>query len=64
MPIEKAAQLLNIGPRSLWIFARRTGMTGIFGAWQARPRYVPVSRATLAARTAKMPGIAAQEGGS
>jgi hypothetical protein len=52
MPIEKAAELLNIGPRTLWLFARRTGMTGIFAAWRDRPRYKPVSSPTAAARTA------------
>jgi hypothetical protein len=26
MPLEKAAELLGVGPRTVWIFARRHGM--------------------------------------
>jgi hypothetical protein len=50
MPITRAAELLNIRPRTLWVFARRLGLP-IFAPWRDRPRYVPVSRATVAART-------------
>jgi hypothetical protein len=50
MPLEKAAELLGIKPRTaFWVFARRIGLPGIFGAWRDRPRYVPVSRARAAA---------------
>jgi hypothetical protein len=51
MPIARAAELLGVGPRTLWIFAKRVGLP-VFDAWKGRPRYVPVSRATVAARTA------------
>jgi hypothetical protein len=44
MPISKAAELIGIGPRTLWIFTRRVNLPGLFGAWRDRPRYVVVSR--------------------
>jgi hypothetical protein len=43
MPIARAAELLGIGPRTLWIFTRRLDPS-IFAAWRDRPRYLPVSR--------------------
>ena len=53
MPISKAAELLGIKPRSLWIFTRRVNLPGLFGAWKDRPRYVPVSRVSGGAGTGK-----------
>jgi hypothetical protein len=49
MPIGKAAGLLGVGPRTLWLFAKRAGLPDIFGAWRevapGRPkrrcRYIP-----------------------
>jgi hypothetical protein len=48
MPIERAAALLNIGPRTLRIFSKRAG-SPVFEAWRA------VSRSSGAARMAKAP---------
>jgi hypothetical protein len=62
MPLDRAAELLNIKPRTLWIFSKRVGLPGIFDAWKNRPRYVPVSRASGGARTA-ISAAPAQEGG-
>jgi hypothetical protein len=60
MPITRAAGLLGVGPRTLWIFAKRVGLP-IFAAWEGSPARVAGSR------TAKMPApvgyIPAQEGG-
>jgi hypothetical protein len=73
MPLEKAAVLLNIKPRSLWIFARRIDLPGIFGIWRDRPRYKPAHAAISNALKPVLPasgdgpvhpGIPAQEGGS
>jgi hypothetical protein len=43
MPITRAAELVGVGPRTLWLFTKRVGLPGIFGAWKDRPRYVSVS---------------------
>jgi hypothetical protein len=61
MPITRAAELLGVGPRTLWLFARRIGLP-IFAAWEGLPACVAGSR------TAKTPapvhsGLPAQEGG-
>jgi hypothetical protein len=68
LPIVRAAALLGVGPRSLWIFIRRLGLP-LFDVWRDRPRYVPFSSYPVAARTAETPalvhqGTPAQEGGS
>jgi hypothetical protein len=68
MPLDRAAELIGIRPRTLWIFTRRVDLPGIFRAWKDRPRYKPVSRATVGSLTAEMPapahdGLLAQEGG-
>jgi hypothetical protein len=60
MPLAKAAELIGIGPRTLWIFARRARLQG-FGAWKA------VSRGAVASRTGETVapvqlGLPAQEG--
>jgi hypothetical protein len=54
MPIVKAAELLGVGPRTLWVFTRRVGLPGIFGAWRDRPRYVPVSSGPVGSRTPEL----------
>jgi hypothetical protein len=54
MPLEKAAALLNIGPRSLWIFTRRLGLP-IFEIWRDRPRHKPVPAASGGSRAAESP---------
>jgi hypothetical protein len=54
MPLDRAAELIGIGPRTLWIFTRRVGLPGIFKAWKDRPRYVPVSSGVAGSRTPKM----------
>lgn len=43
MPITRAAELLGIGPRTLWIFAKRSGLP-IFAAWEGLPACVAGSR--------------------
>jgi hypothetical protein len=48
MPIDRAAGLLGIGPRTLWIFAKRVGLP-VFAVWKGIPARVAGSR------TAKMP---------
>jgi hypothetical protein len=53
MPIVKAAELIGVAPRTLWLFAKRINLPGIFGAWKDRPRYVPVSSASGGSRTGK-----------
>jgi hypothetical protein len=52
MSIEKAAELVGVKPRTLWLFSKRVGLPGIFDAWKARPRYMPISRVSGGARTA------------
>jgi hypothetical protein len=47
MPIDRAAGLLGIGPRTLWIFAKRVGLP-VFAVWKGIPARVAGSR------TAKM----------
>jgi hypothetical protein len=57
MPLEKAAELLDVKPRSLWIFVRRLGLP-IFKAWEVRPRYQKaISSATVGSRTAETPAL-------
>jgi hypothetical protein len=46
MPITRAAELVGIAPRALWLFVRRIGLPGLFGLWKDRPRHKPVSRAS------------------
>jgi hypothetical protein len=53
--ITQAARLLNIGPQSLWLFARRVGSPSIFAIWKDRPRHEAISRATVAGKTPEMP---------
>jgi hypothetical protein len=54
MPITRAAGLVGVGPRTLWLFAKRVGLSGIFGAWRDQPRYVlPVSSGSGGSRTAE-----------
>jgi hypothetical protein len=62
MPIGKAAGLLGVGPRTLWLFAKRTGLPDIFGAWRDRPRYVSPPRASGGSRTAETAGPAVPGG--
>jgi hypothetical protein len=54
VPLERAAELLDIGPRSLWLFARRVGSPSIFAIWKDRPRHEAISRVRVAARTPEM----------
>jgi hypothetical protein len=44
MPITRAAGLIGIGPRTLWLFAKRAGSPGIFEAWKGLPARVAGSR--------------------
>jgi hypothetical protein len=53
MPITRAAELVGIAPRALWLFVRRIGLPGLFGAWKDRPRYKPISSASGGSRTAE-----------
>jgi hypothetical protein len=39
VPITRAAELIGIKPRTLWVFARRINLP-VFKAWRDRPRYV------------------------
>jgi hypothetical protein len=52
MPITRAAELLGIKPRTLWVFARRVDLP-VFGAWKDRPRYVPFSGPPVGSRAAE-----------
>jgi hypothetical protein len=44
MPLAKAAELVGVAPRALWIFVRRIGLPSLFGAWKDRPRYAVGAR--------------------
>jgi hypothetical protein len=55
MPIDRAAELLGIGPRTLWLFSKRVGLPSVFEAWKNRPRYVRVSRDSGGSRAAETP---------
>jgi hypothetical protein len=45
MPITRAAELLGVGPRTLWIFVKRLGLPGLFDVWQQQDRPPCVGRA-------------------
>jgi hypothetical protein len=51
MPLARAAELIGVKPRTLWVFARRLNLP-IFKAWRDRPRYVPVSSGAKSVLTA------------
>jgi hypothetical protein len=67
MPIARAAEILGVGPRTVWLWARRIDLP-VFDAWRARPRYVPPPRDRCGSLAAISPppdaGLRAQEGGS
>jgi hypothetical protein len=52
MPITRAAELIGIKPRTLWIFSKRVGLPGLFDAWKDRPRYKATSSPVAGSRTA------------
>ncbi len=56
MPIDRAAVLLGVGPRTVWIWARRIRLP-LFDAWRDRPRYVPPPRGSCGSRTAETPAL-------
>jgi hypothetical protein len=43
LPLEKAAGIVGIAPRTLWGFTRRIDLPGIFGTWRDRPRHKAIS---------------------
>src|SRR3977135_348686 len=57
MPITRAAELLGIGPRTLWIFVKRLGLPGLFDVWQQQDRPSCVGRGKAAHR--RPPGCGA-----
>jgi hypothetical protein len=69
MPIMQAAGLVGVKPRTLWLFAKRVGSPGIFGAWKDRPRVSVASRKPETAAPvphfcASRPRKAAPDGGA
>lgn len=53
MPIGKAAELLGVGPRTLWLFT----LSGIFGAWKDRPAPGAISSSAVGSRTGETPAL-------
>jgi hypothetical protein len=54
LPLDRAAELIGIKPRSLWLFGRRAGLP-LFGIWRDRPRYKAISSGPVGSRTAEAP---------